>query len=190
MTIETNTGSILRTKLHRPPVPRDHVHRQRLLAYLDQRRERHLTLVSAPAGYGKSVLISHWMETCDFPNAWFEGVGLIDESLKHALQADDVERAAQIVERHRQSALNDNQWYTLEKWPAQLPETAVQGRAELLMAQAWVFLHHFRFEAVFPILDQVESLLDDQSARKPLRGEVALIRIIKLRFDGAIHEKA
>ena len=70
MTNETNIGSILRTKLHRPPVPRDHVHRPRLLEYLDQRRERPLTLVSAPAGYGKSLLISRWMETCDIPNAW------------------------------------------------------------------------------------------------------------------------
>ncbi|MGB5617248.1 MAG: LuxR C-terminal-related transcriptional regulator [Desulfobacterales bacterium] len=67
---ETNIGSILRTKLHRPPVPRDHVHRPRLLEYLDQRRDRPLTLVSAAAGYGKSVLISRWMETCDIPNAW------------------------------------------------------------------------------------------------------------------------
>jgi len=70
MTTDTNTGPILRTKLHRPPVPRDHVHRPRLLEYLDHRRDRHLTLVSAPAGYGKSVLISCWMETCDIPNAW------------------------------------------------------------------------------------------------------------------------
>ena len=70
MTNETNIGPILRTKLHRPPVPRDHVHRPRLLEYLDQRRDRPLTLVSAPAGYGKSVLISCWMETCDIPNAW------------------------------------------------------------------------------------------------------------------------
>ena len=70
MTNETNIGLILRTKLHRPPVPRDHVHRPRLLEYLAQRRDRPLTLVSAPAGYGKSVLISRWMETCDIPNAW------------------------------------------------------------------------------------------------------------------------
>jgi LuxR family maltose regulon positive regulatory protein len=70
MTNETNSGSILRTKLHRPPVPGDYVHRPRLLEYLDQRRERPLTLVSAPAGYGKSVLISCWLETCDIPNAW------------------------------------------------------------------------------------------------------------------------
>ena len=70
MSNDTTIGSILLTKLHRPPIPRDHVHRPRLLEYLDQRRNRPLTLVSAPAGYGKSVLISRWMETCDIPNAW------------------------------------------------------------------------------------------------------------------------
>jgi LuxR family maltose regulon positive regulatory protein len=70
MAKETTIDTILRTKLYRPPVPRDYVHRPRLLEYLDQRRERPLTLVSAPAGHGKSVLISCWLETCDIPIAW------------------------------------------------------------------------------------------------------------------------
>lgn len=70
MANETNIGSILRTKLHRPAVPGDHIHRPRLLEYLDQRRERPLALVSAPAGYGKSVLISCWLEASDRPSAW------------------------------------------------------------------------------------------------------------------------
>jgi hypothetical protein len=56
--ILSTSGSILLTKLHRPPINRDHGHRQRLLVYLDQRRDRPLTLVSAPAGKGKSVLLS------------------------------------------------------------------------------------------------------------------------------------
>jgi hypothetical protein len=29
-----------------------------------------LTLVLAPAGYGKTTLLSMWLETCDVPNAW------------------------------------------------------------------------------------------------------------------------
>jgi hypothetical protein len=29
-----------------------------------------LALVSAPAGYGKSILISCWLETCGSPSAW------------------------------------------------------------------------------------------------------------------------
>jgi LuxR family maltose regulon positive regulatory protein len=61
---------LIRTKLHRPPVARDHLHRQHLLDRLDQRRHRPLTLVSAPAGYGKSTLLSCWLESCECPSAW------------------------------------------------------------------------------------------------------------------------
>jgi LuxR family maltose regulon positive regulatory protein len=67
---ETTTDSLITTKLHRPPVDRNHVHRPRLLEKLDQRRIRPLTLVSAPAGYGKSVLIHCWLGSCDIPSAW------------------------------------------------------------------------------------------------------------------------
>lgn len=61
---------LIRTKLHRPPVARDHLHRQHLLDRLDTRRHRPLTLVSAPAGYGKSTLLSCWLESCNCPSAW------------------------------------------------------------------------------------------------------------------------
>jgi LuxR family maltose regulon positive regulatory protein len=61
---------LIRTKLHRPPVARDHLHRQSLLDRLDTRRHRPLTLVSAPAGYGKSTLLSCWLESCNCPTAW------------------------------------------------------------------------------------------------------------------------
>ena len=67
---ETITHPIVSTKLHRPAVDGIHVHRPHLLDRLDQRRHRPLTLVSAPAGYGKSVLISSWLESCDMPGAW------------------------------------------------------------------------------------------------------------------------
>ena len=70
MTNDSTSIPYLRTKLHRPLIPRDHVHRPRLLEHLDQRRERPLTLVSAPAGYGKSILTSSWLETSDSPGAW------------------------------------------------------------------------------------------------------------------------
>ena len=60
----------LRTKLHRPPVAEDHLHRKRLLERLNKHIHRPLTLVSAPAGYGKSTLVSCWLEACDIPSAW------------------------------------------------------------------------------------------------------------------------
>jgi len=61
---------IKRTKLHRPPVPDLHVHRDRLLALLDEARKHPLVLVTAPAGYGKSTIVSFWLESHDVPHAW------------------------------------------------------------------------------------------------------------------------
>jgi LuxR family maltose regulon positive regulatory protein len=67
---EPTTDPIIAGKLHRPRLDRDHVHRPRLLEKLDLQRRRPLTLVSAPAGYGKSALISSWLDSCDIPCAW------------------------------------------------------------------------------------------------------------------------
>lgn len=61
---------LIRTKLHRPPIAGDHIHRQHLLKRLERFRNRPLTLVSAPAGYGKSTLVSCWLEANNTPNAW------------------------------------------------------------------------------------------------------------------------
>jgi LuxR family maltose regulon positive regulatory protein len=62
--------SILHTKLNRPSVAPDVLPRERLTKRLDQGRKRPLTLISAPAGYGKSTLASRWLESGDHPFAW------------------------------------------------------------------------------------------------------------------------
>src|SRR5258706_2156379 len=70
-----NTYELLSTKLA-PPRPRPSlVIREPLLARLDEGLERKLTLVSAPAGFGKTTLVSEWIasrrERQDSPSvAW------------------------------------------------------------------------------------------------------------------------
>ncbi len=54
---------LLQTKLHRPRPTRHLVQRQRLLERLDQGKDHPLILVCAPAGYGKTTLVSSWIET-------------------------------------------------------------------------------------------------------------------------------
>ncbi|MGB5476507.1 MAG: AAA family ATPase, partial [Thermoanaerobaculia bacterium] len=65
-----SSAPLIRTKLHRPSVPFDVVGRDRLLRLMGRAVEVPLTLVSAPAGYGKSVLVAQWAEHCDHPVAW------------------------------------------------------------------------------------------------------------------------
>lgn len=51
---------ILQTKLHIPPIRSVLVSRPRLLQKLDAGLAGKLTLVSAPAGFGKATLIADW----------------------------------------------------------------------------------------------------------------------------------
>ena len=115
---------------------------------------------------------------------WFEAEGLIDEALKHTLAADELELAAQLVERHRIDALNADQWYVLEKWLSRLPDSIVQQHAELLIARAWILLRQLRFETMLPIVDRIDALLDGEGARQSRHGEVALFRGFVLFFQG------
>jgi len=72
---------IIRTKLHRPPVAVDVVCRKVLHARLGEGRRFPLSLTSAPAGYGKSTVISHWLDTCGYPSAWLS-LGEADSELR------------------------------------------------------------------------------------------------------------
>ena len=51
---------LLKTKLYIPPVRPEMVLRPRLIAQLNAGLQRKLTLISAPAGFGKTTLLSEW----------------------------------------------------------------------------------------------------------------------------------
>ena len=68
---DTNSNTpIIQTKLYRPPLHTDFIPRPQLLEQFDGWQQRPLTLVSAPAGYGKSTLVSSWLESLEYPTAW------------------------------------------------------------------------------------------------------------------------
>ncbi len=61
---------ILATKLYIPR-PRPHVvSRPRLLERLNEGLHRKLTLIAAPAGFGKTTLVSEWVKGIERPAAW------------------------------------------------------------------------------------------------------------------------
>ena len=61
---------LLRTKLYIPPIRPEIVPRPHLVEQLHAGLGRKLTLVSAPAGYGKTTLVSAWLHAGDVPCAW------------------------------------------------------------------------------------------------------------------------
>jgi LuxR family maltose regulon positive regulatory protein len=67
---ESQSPTLIQTKLHRPRLRADLVERPRLLSQLECGIEHKLTLISAPAGYGKTTLLCQWLEDCAHPSAW------------------------------------------------------------------------------------------------------------------------
>lgn len=63
-------GATLATKLFVPRPPAGLVRRPRLAAKLDDGLRCGLTLVIAPAGFGKTALLAHWATAADRPVAW------------------------------------------------------------------------------------------------------------------------
>src|ERR687894_2248348 len=67
---------ILATKLYASPSRPRSVLRPRLIERLNEGLRRRLTLISAPAGFGKTTLISEWISGCGRAAAWLS----LDES--------------------------------------------------------------------------------------------------------------
>jgi len=77
-------------------MPPDFVPRPRLTGILEAGRTLPLTLVSAPAGYGKSVLVSSWLQGSEWPSAWLSldtDDGDIRQFLKYFIAAIRTVRA-------------------------------------------------------------------------------------------------
>lgn len=60
---------VLVTKLYVPPPRARAIHRRRLVERLNEGMDRKLTLISAPAGFGKTTLVSEWIAS-GRPAAW------------------------------------------------------------------------------------------------------------------------
>jgi LuxR family maltose regulon positive regulatory protein len=68
--MKTMATQLLATKLFIPSPRAESVSRARLITHLNTCLSHKLTLVSAPAGYGKTTLLSEWAKSCACPVAW------------------------------------------------------------------------------------------------------------------------
>ena len=62
---------MLLTKLHIPPAGNNIVHRSELFEKLNLGLSRKLVLISAPAGSGKTTILSDWINQYKIPSVWF-----------------------------------------------------------------------------------------------------------------------
>ena len=67
---DTNHLTILLTKLHPPQVYSDQIIRTSLINQLEENLEKPVSLISAPAGYGKSQTVGQWIYQTSTKSCW------------------------------------------------------------------------------------------------------------------------
>jgi LuxR family transcriptional regulator, maltose regulon positive regulatory protein len=68
---QTSNSHVLLTKLHIARPGPQTVHRSELFEKLDKGLQAKLMLISAPAGFGKTTLVSDWITQQKIPSAWY-----------------------------------------------------------------------------------------------------------------------
>jgi LuxR family maltose regulon positive regulatory protein len=113
---------------------------------------------------------------------WLAKEGSIEEALEHALAADNVARAVQLIEQSRHDYLNREQWYALERLLNALPVETEQKYAGLLVARAWTLLMRLNLPAIPHLVEEAENCLARDSSmyteteQRSLIGEIDAIR--------------
>jgi len=67
----TQLPPLLLTKCSRPSLRAHHTHRPELLQLLTSGTQGKLTLIAAPTGFGKTTLVTEWLEDTGHKPAWF-----------------------------------------------------------------------------------------------------------------------
>ncbi len=73
---------------------------------------------------------------------WFEQNWLTAEAIDHALAAEDLERAADLIEQNAEATLMRGEVATFLHWVSALPNELVHARPSLCVFYAWMLLMH------------------------------------------------
>jgi LuxR family maltose regulon positive regulatory protein len=104
---------------------------------------------------------------------WLAGQGLVEEALRHALVANDLDLAARLMVAGLCDVLDRDARFTLDRWLRLLPQEFVQRRPWLLMMKALVFQFSWQLSAVSKLLGEIEALLAERRLQRDEGGEGA-----------------
>ncbi len=187
---------ILKTKLYIPSPPANRVERFGLLARLNEIEQHTLTLISAPAGFGKTTLLAEWISQMSLPVAWLS-LDPADNDPNRFLSY-----LAEALEGLHEGVAAETRQLTRSAGPAasQAVMAALINLLGTLPVQAVLVLDDYQFITEHAVHDIVSYLLDHAPlnlrlvvatradpplslARLRAHGQLLEFRTADLRFD-------
>ena len=114
---------------------------------------------------------------------WLAQEGLLDTAILHALEAQDLNLAADFMEQNLCNMLNREDGKTLNRWLQLLPEAFVDSRPGLLIIKAWLLSSTWHLNSVCQVIQKIETALYQPDAatlspeyRQTLRGQMAVLK--------------
>jgi LuxR family maltose regulon positive regulatory protein len=88
---------------------------------------------------------------------WFQRTGEVTEAINHAIAAQELSAASELLATHWNGVVSTGGLRTVEMWLMALPEHVVTGDARLCMARAWTSFAKGALEEVLPCLKTAEA---------------------------------
>jgi LuxR family transcriptional regulator, maltose regulon positive regulatory protein len=175
-----------------------HERYQELIAYLDRANLFLVPLDSTGVWHRYHGLFSDFLRRQLSPqqarrmyrraSLWFETNDFRDEAIQYAMQAEDFERAADLLEKWYFDLLAQGEQYTITEWIAALPNEILERRPRLWLAKGWASIINLnRIEAKICI-ERVEASLPAGQTGGRLDNEVQSLRILTTIFSGEMVE--
>ena len=121
-------------------------------------------------------------------SAWHEQSGIVDEAVKYALKARDLERVACLAEQAAQASMLDSRLTTLLHWLEMLPEEVLRVHPRLQIYRAWALYMNGHLARAQKMLQESQEALEGlppSSENDALREELTtLLTIIGLVARG------
>ena len=151
-------------------------------------RYHHLFADLLRARLGKA-LPDHTSKLHSRASTWYERARLIPEAIKHAIKAEEWERAAGLVEQHTISFGSRGQTRLVHSWLNALPEAVTRSRPLLSIFRAATLIHSNRLIDAEACLRDAESCIGEDTPsdlERTILGRVALGRATLTRMQGNI----
>jgi len=113
---------------------------------------------------------------------WFANNNLIDEAIRYALVAGEIQVAVQLVMMHRYELMNTEQWPHLKRWLNLLPAEVVTQNPFLECAKAYWAIQFGDFPLIVSSAQHAEQLLTEygpgHTDSQTINAEIAVIYAI------------
>ncbi len=139
---------------------------------------------------------------------WYEQNGFVDQAIEHALQTEDRERAAWLIDQQAEAIWLRGEHAKLQRWLAKLPDEVIFSRPQLCVFHAWYLFAAGQQDEAERMLQACEQRFepatngatktpasDEQyrnsdADRMKLRGMAAVIRAFMATYLGDVEAMA